>query len=112
MYTSLSSGFPASGKIRENLFLLESQGKSGNFVESQGKSGNFTLPEVNPVSTMISMHFFLQPDFARIFFASLRSAFQIKISTLKSGKVREKPHEKVRECQGIVSELPAGNPEL
>ncbi len=26
-----SAGLPPSGKIRENIFLLESQGKSGNF---------------------------------------------------------------------------------
>ena len=37
------SGFPASGKVRENFF----SGKSGNLVEGQGKSGNFALTEVN-----------------------------------------------------------------
>ena len=41
MFTHFNlAGFPASGKIRENqgkyFFLLESQGKSENFVESQG----------------------------------------------------------------------------
>ena len=61
-------GFPASGRIRENNFLLESQVKSGDFVESQGKSGNFALTEVNQISTLIQMDFFLKPDVCQDFF--------------------------------------------
>ncbi len=33
-----------------------------------------------------------------------------EIWPVRSGKVREKPHEKVRESQGISLELAAGNP--
>ncbi len=38
-----NSGFPASGKVRENFF----SGKSGNFVEGHGTSGKFALTEAN-----------------------------------------------------------------
>ena len=56
------------------------------------------------------MPFFRKPDVCQDFIASLRSAFQSKIGTLKSGKVREKLHGKVRESQGVFSELAAWNP--
>ena len=66
--TLARSGFPASGKIREN------QGKK-ILLESQENSGNFALTEVNKVSTLISMHSFWKQDVCQDFFTSLRSAF-------------------------------------
>ena len=56
------------------------------------------------------MYFSRKPDVCQVFFASLCSAFESKIGTSKSGKVREKLHGQVRESQGIFSELAAGDP--
>ncbi len=73
--TSLRYSFCMVPSIRENQGKKFSSGKLGNFVESQEKSGNLAVTEVNQVSTLIQMHFFLKPDFCQDFFSLLRSAF-------------------------------------
>ena len=97
-------GLPPSGKIRENFDLLESRGKSGNFnfffVKSQGKSRKMIWLRW-PMS-MISRHIFFYKNpvvaGAKIFLASLGiSCNTHQICVVRSGRVREKCAEKVRE---------------
>ena len=52
-------------KIRENSFLLESQGKSENFMifcRGSGKVTEFCLTEVSQDLSLISRHIFIRHD--------------------------------------------------
>ncbi len=65
-----------SGKVKEQFFLKGHGFLFFSFsffmcVSSQGKSGNFALTEVNQVSALIKMHFFIKSDLCRDFFASI-----------------------------------------
>ncbi len=85
------SGFPASGKIRENIFLLESQGKSGNFVESQGILLGLRWTRFQPWFKCA----FSSNQMFVIFLPRCAQHFEVKYVMYL--KVREKPHWKVRE---------------
>ena len=112
-YGGIIQGSQHQGKSGNFFFswkVMEFCWESWNFVESQGKSGNFAPTELNQISTLIQMHFSSNQMFARICSPRCTRHFNAKY-ILKSGKVREKLHWKVRESQGIVSELAAGNPD-
>ena len=72
----------------------QKQGESGNFVKGQGKSLNFALTEVNSISALIKMFPFLKLDVCQDFPPHCTRHYFVKCG---NGKVREKPHGKVRE---------------
>ncbi len=73
------TGLPQSGKIRENFDLLESQGKSGNFImfcQESGKVRENDLAEVTQRLSLISRHIFVKTQWLQVQnFSSLRSGF-------------------------------------
>ena len=105
LYPVYGTGLPASGRIRENVFLLGSQGISIFFVESQGKLGKRIWPRWTKFS----------PLFVGLFVGNLMVAgtrfhvILVRFVKLRSGKVREKCPRNVKESKGIQIELTAGN---
>ena len=86
--------------------IRENQGESGKkiffwkvreFCWESGKVGEFCSDWSEPSFNLDLNALFLQTRCLPGFFASLRSAFESKICTSKSGKVREKPHGEVRD---------------